>query len=309
MTRHRLPATPDTTVVGIIERDRPPVLTIESGDTVDLETASAFGGAITPELTIEDVARLQADLPDGVGPHTLTGPIAIRDALAGQTLRIDIGRLVPGDHGFNLILPGASGAGLLPEAFAHGQVRHFKHDLERQITDFGHGITLPLRPFLGIMAVAPGDGDRHTSVPPGPFGGNMDLALLTEGSTLYLPVFVDGGLFSAGDAHSRQGNGEVCLTAIETTMRHAHLTFTVLDHESPRPYAETPHHWVTIGFDEDLLEASRRATMDMIALLGTKRNLGRSDAYSLCSLVGDLSITQVVSGVRGVHMTVPKSIL
>jgi len=308
MAVHRLPATPDTTVIGVIQRDRPPVLTVDAGDTVDVQTAHNFGDAVTPELTVEDIARLRAALPPGAGPHTLTGPIAVRGARAGQALRVDIGRMVPGAHGFNLILPAAEGAGLLPDACPEGQVRHFHHDLEGQTTSFDDGITLALRPFLGIMAVAPGDDDVHTSIPPGHFGGNMDLPVLTEGTTLHLPVFVDGGLFSAGDAHALQGNGEVCLTAIETTMEHALLTFDIVDLELVRPYAETSQAWITIASHTDLLEASKIATADMIALLGREMGLSSGDAYSLCSLVGDLSITQVVSGVRGVHMTVPKSI-
>lgn len=308
MGLHRLPATPDTTVLGVIQRDRPPVLTIDPGDTVDVQTAHNFGDAITPDLTIQDMPRLRAALPPGVGPHTLTGPIAVRGARAGQTLRVDIGRMVTGTHGFNLILPGASGAGLLPDVFPDGALRHFDINIEHGTVAYAEGITLPLRPFLGIMAVAPGDDEVRTSVPPGPFGGNMDLALLTEGTTLHLPIFMDGGLFSAGDAHAVQGDGEVCLTAIETTMEHALLTFSVVDLELARPYAETHASWVTIGFHEDLLEASRIATADMIALLGREVGVARTDAYSLCSLIGNLSITQVVSGVRGVHMVVPKSV-
>lgn len=307
MTQHELPATPDAVTVGTLDRDRSPVLTIDPGDTVTTETVNHWGDAVTPETTIDDVVRLRTEAYPGVGPHSVTGPIEIAGARPGDVLKVQVERLVPREHGFNLFLPSAFGTGLLPDDFPDGGIRHFEHDLTAMTTQFLPGVTVPLAPFLGIMAVGPDKAGPHSTVPPGPYGGNMDVPELTEGSVLYLPVWVDGAQFSYGDAHSKQGHGEVCLTAIETAMREVRLRFSL--HEGwglHQPRVETPELWITLGLDPDLLTASQAAIRDMIRLCGEEYGLAPEDAYSLCSVAVDLSVTQVVNQVRGVHARLPK---
>lgn len=307
----RLEANKGTTRVGVFDRSFPPLMTISSGTTIDIETATHWGDAITPETTLDDIIELRTKKYPDVGPHTLTGPVEIDGARPGQTLRVDVVKLVPREHGFNLYYPGAYGTGLLPEEqdLRDGNVRHFQHDLGEMTTSFAAGIEIPLRPFLGIMGVAPKDAGSHSTVPPGLYGGNMDLPELEEGSTLYLPVWVEGARFSIGDAHSRQGQGEVCLTAIETAMREAHLRLSVEERwKLSQPRAETADCWITMGFHEDLLEAARIAVRDMIRLLKEEYDVAAKDAYPLCSISVDLVVTQVVNKMRGVHARLPKSI-
>lgn len=307
MTQHQLPATPDTVTVGTLDQSLPFVLTINPGDTVTMETANHWADAVTPETTLDDVVALRTERYPGVGPHSVTGPIEVAGARPGDVLRVEVERLVPREHGFNLFLPAAFETGLLFEDFPEGRVRHFTHDLDTMTTQFLPGVTVPLEPFLGIMAVAPGQPGPHSTVPPGLYGGNMDIPELTEGAVLYLPVWVDGAGFGAGDAHSKQGHGEVCLTAIETAMREARLRFSLLEQARwTQPRIETPDLWITTGFDPDLLTASQAAVRDMIRLLGERYDLSAEDAYSLCSVAVDLSVTQVVNRVRGVHARLPK---
>jgi acetamidase/formamidase len=309
VAEYRLDATDANTVVGVFDQARPPVMSIGSGDMVDIETNTHWGNAIFPETTLEDIIRLRTEVYPDVGPHTLTGPVEITGAKVGRILKVEILELVPRTHGFNIFYPGAFGTGLLPEDFDEGEVRHFEHDLEAMTTAFSPNINIPLKPFLGIMGVAPPDPGPHSTVPPGPYGGNMDLPDLIEGTTAYFPIWNDGAQFSIGDAHSKQGNGEVCLTAIETAFRHSRLRFTVVeDRQVERPFAETPDTWITMGFDEDLLVAAKTALRDMIALLHSQYGLSAGDAYSLCSITSDLSVTQVVNRSRGVHVSIPKAL-
>ncbi|WP_448811767.1 acetamidase/formamidase family protein [Agromyces bauzanensis] len=304
----RVEATPESLRVGYFDADAAPVLEIDSGDSVDVQTVTHWGGRLTPDATIDDVVALREEFA-GVGPHSVTGPIAVRGARPGHVLKVDILSLDLIDHGFNINLPGTVGTGLLPESIAEGAIRHFSFDDARTTTRFGEDITIDLQPFLGIMAVAPSEGGRLSTVPPGTFGGNMDLRELTAGTTLYLPVWRDGAMFTVGDAHARQGNGEVCLTAIESAIESAKMTLTVTDEfRIDSPMAETPTHWITMGMDPDLLIASKKAVTNMIAFLHSRLGLSETDAYGLCSMVGDLSVTQVVNVTRGAHMSVPKHV-
>lgn len=307
--QHNLPATEETVRVGVIDQAFPPVLSVDSGDTVSVETWNAWGNSITPQTTMDDVMEL-LDKFSEVGPHDLTGPIEIRGAKPSQVLRVDILKLVPRTHGFNIILPGEVGAGLLPERFPNGEIRHYELDLETMTTAFASGVQLPLRPFLGTMGVAPKEPGPHHSRPPRNFGGNIDVADLVEGTTLYLPVWVDGALFYLGDAHGCQGDGEVNLTALEISMEEALVRLTILDGPSiPRPRAETHDYWITMAFHDDLHEAARLATGDMIDLILANGRMSESDAYTLCSLAMDLSVTQLVNQAMGVHATLPKAYL
>jgi acetamidase/formamidase len=304
----RIHATAQTVTVGCFDSARAPVAEVESGEMVDIETVTHWGGRVTPESTLPDLERLWDEFP-GVGPHSLTGPIRVRGAAPGDTLRVDIEELSLTGHGFNVNYGGAQGKGLLAQHIAEGGLRHFRLDLATMTTTLADAVTIPLRPFLGIIGVAPPQPGRVSTVPPGVFGGNMDLRELVVGTTLYLPVWRPGADLSVGDAHARQGNGEVCLTAIETAFPSAKLRLTVLDGlRLEAPMAETPRHWITMGMDRDLLAAVKMASLNMVRFLQRRYGLAQGDAYGLASIAGDLSVTQVVNGVKGAHMSIEKSL-
>lgn len=307
MATHRLDADDRTVRVGVIDAAHPPVLTIDSGDTVELATLSHWGGRVVPPMTLAEVLELRADAP--LGPHSLTGPIAVRGAEPGQVLRVDVGELVCGGWGFNLALPAPLGRGLLADRYPDGFLRHLELDPVALTTEIGPGITIALSPFLGIMGVAPADDGPHSSVPPGPYGGNLDLKDLVAGASLFLPVFRPGAGFYAGDAHAAQGDGEVDQTAIETSMTRAVLRFEVTDIALPeamrRPWAETDDHLVALGLDEDLDVACVAAVDALVWHLTHRFGIDPDDAYALASIGADLEVTQAVNRVKGAHIAVP----
>lgn len=308
MTQHFLPASADTVRVGVIDQSFEPVLEIDDGDEVVFEIWGSWGDAVKPGMSFADIRTLR-QAHTGKGPHTITGPVAVRGARPGMALKVDVLELLPCDHGYNLILPGDQTRGLLADEFPDGEIRHFALDPARMTTEFCPGLTLPLRPFLGIMGVAPAEAGPHISSRPGPFGGNIDCPDLVVGSTLYLPVWVDGARFYAGDAHAMQGCGEVTQTALETAMPRARLRIGVEPSLNiVRPRITTAEHFVTLGFDPDLREAARQATHDMVELISNDFGLSRSQAYSLCSLKVDLMITQAVNGNNGVHARLPREV-
>jgi acetamidase/formamidase len=237
--------------------------------------------------------------PRAVKGHPLSGPIAIRDARPGDVLQIDILELVPGDLGYTAFSPGR---GLLPEDFPEPYLKMW--ELDGISAELRPGVRIPLDPFLGVMGVALSEPGEHSTIPPRASGGNMDVKQLTAGATLYLPISIDGALFSAGDGHAAQGDGEVCITAIETTMS-ATLRFTVRrDRELRGPEFETTRplsaatsagpHYATTGIAPDLMEASKEAVRAMIRHLVRDRGLSREDAYVLSSVAVDLRISEVV---------------
>ncbi len=307
---HRLYATPQTVHTGFFDSTIPPVLTIASGDTVNLSTMMLMDGQLRGGMTFEELLALRQGYVDRkVGGHTLTGPIFVAGAEPGDVLEIRIGTLVPVECGVNYHLPGHLGIGGLPEDFPRGQFKTFRLDRTRQETAFAPGITVPLAPFLGAMGVAPRPGERMPAAIPGYFGGNIDNKELREGATLFLPVSVPGALFSAGDAHAAQGDGEVNVTAIETALEEAVLGFVVRkDMRLERPRAETSTHWITMGFDPDLDEAAKIALRDAIRLLAEVKGLTPDDAYALASLAVDLRVTQIVDTNKGVHAMIPKNL-
>ncbi len=308
MTLHRLAAGPDTIRVGVIDRAFPPLLTINPGDEVFLSTLALWGGEVPFGASFDEVMQIRQRYA-GHGPHSLTGPIAVRGARAGQVLRVDILRLDVGPIAMNLMAAGAQSRGLLADEFPAGSVRHFKLDRETMTTEFAPGIRVSLRPFLGILGVAPHDDGPRTSVVPGPFGGNIDCADLVAGTTLFLPIWVDGALFYAGDAHAAQGHGEVNGTALETSMDLAHLRLSIAPGASlAAPRAETPTHWITMDFDPDLRTAARKALAAMVDQLAAVAALAREEAYRLCSVAADLVVTQLVNGHSGVHVRVAKAL-
>jgi acetamidase/formamidase len=309
MTLHRLEANLDTVRVGVIDRAHPPLLHVDSGDEVYLSTLGLWAGEVAFGEPFEKVMQVRARYP-GRGPHSITGPIAVRGARCGDVLRVDILELQVGATAMNVMTPAGQSRGVLASDFPTGSVRHFRLDRERMTTDFGHGIEIALRPFLGIMGVAPHDDGPHISSVPGPFGGNIDCADLIAGTTLYLPVWADQALFYAGDAHAAQGHGEVNGTALETSMELARLRLTLEQgHALAAPQAETPAHWITMDFDPDLSAAARRALSAMVDLIARRNGLPREEAYRLCSIAADLIVTQMVNGHQGIHVKLPKRLL
>lgn len=309
MTHHVLDAGPATIHWGHLDAALAPVLEVESGDTVALTSLS--GGpddlppAGFPATVSPDYGAVHAALRPELGPHLMTGPIAVRGAEPGDALRVDILEVrLRDDWGFNLIRPLA---GTLPADFPFHRRVHLAIDRERGSVRMPWGLEIPARPFFGVMAVAPPPAwGRVTSIAPRHFGGNLDNKELVAGTTLYLPVSVRGALFSAGDGHAAQGDGEVCLTAVETGLSGTFRLTLLKNAQIPQPWAETPTHIVTMGFDEDLDDAARMAVRDMIRRIVELAGLCAEDAYRLCSLAADLRVTQLVNQQKGVHAMLPR---
>ncbi|SDY58162.1 acetamidase/formamidase family protein [Citreimonas salinaria] len=249
-------------------------------------------------------ARAERMLPG----HILTGPVAIRGALPGMVLQVDILDVaLRQDWGWNIIRPLA---GALPEDFDTGRTTIIPLDTNAMTARLSWGLTLPLAPFFGVMGVAPPPGwGRVSTIQPRAHGGNLDNKMLGPGATLYLPVFAEGALFSAGDGHAAQGDGEVCVTAIETALTGTFRLTARDDMTLAAPRAETQDHLITMGLHESLDRAAERAVRDMIDWIAERRGLSREDAYMLCSLAADLRITQCVNGTKGVHMVLNKALL
>jgi acetamidase/formamidase len=309
MSRHHLASSPDTCHWGFFDARIPPVLTVRSGDEVTVETVT--GGPehlppadrfhIPPEL--RDIhARSERMVPG----HILTGPVAVEGAEPGDVLEVRILDVkLRQDWGYNLIRPLA---GTLPDDFHETRIVNIPLDASRNVGTMPWGVELPLAPFFGVMGVAPPPAwGRITSLIPRAMGGNLDNKELVPGATLYLPVFVPGAMFSCGDGHGVQGDGEVCITAIETALEGCFALIVRKDLHFRYPRAETPTHYMTMAMDPDLDQCVVRALRDMIVLLGEVRGLSREDAYMLCSLAADLRVTQTVNGAKGIHCMIAKS--
>jgi acetamidase/formamidase len=307
---HELRAVPQTVHTGFFDSAVPPVLMIDSGDTVILSTVMLFDNQLRRGMTFEELGALRQGYAERkTGPHTLTGPIFVNGAEPGDVLEVRIQKLAPIDYGVNLNLPGEAGAGGLPEDFPDPQVKTLYFDTGRKEAAFSPDISIPLRPFFGVIGVAPRPGEKRPAAVPDYFGGNIDNKELVAGTTLYLPVSAKGALFSCGDVHAAQGDGEVNLSAIETALKEGVLQFIVRkDIKLERPMGETPTHWITMGFHKDLNEAVKIALRDAIQFLITTKGLTPNDAYSLCSIAVDLRVTQIVDGNKGIHAMIPKAI-
>jgi acetamidase/formamidase len=280
---------------GHFSRELEPVLTIESADTIAFACLDA-GWHVEPGRKYEP---RDAELDSG---HPLVGPIEIRGARAGQTLEVGIDRVVPGSWGWCAAGDWSSPLNDRLGLSSGGVLLRWELDVEQGVGRDERGRELDLRPFLGVLGMPPPEPGVHATAPPRPFGGNIDCKELVAGTRLYLPIPVDGALFSAGDCHARQGDGEVSQIAIECPLERAELRLTVLPQAAPTaPYAWTPNAWLTLGFDEDLDEAAVQALDAMLGLLGREYDVGRAEALALASLVVDLRVTQMVNGVRGVH--------
>ncbi|RMD80277.1 MAG: acetamidase [Chloroflexi bacterium] len=276
----------------------PPAIEIESGDVVHCETAEVTNNQVTPGCDASVLMNL-----DFSQLYPLAGPIFVKDAQPGDILAVEILRLQPLDWGWTGIIPGL---GLLAQDFTEPYIRHF--DLSNgQTAPLRDDIHIPLQPFCGTMGVALDEPGAFDVLPTGKGGGNIDTRHLNIGATLYLPVFVPGALFSAGDCHAAQGDGEVCVTGIECPMQFS-LRFYVIKGRSLKPWRYHFHtppgpiqpaydargYYVTTAIGPDLMENARNAVRDMIEWLTDNYQLSREDAYVLCSLAGDLRISQIV---------------
>ena len=307
MADHHLLPSVETCHWGYFDATKAPAIKVASGDIVTIDTVTGAPNVLPDPEKFHippALASIHANLkPEG--PHILTGPVYVEGAKPGHVLEVRIHEVsLLQDWGFNVIMPLL---GTLPHDYDEPRLVNIPLDKERNVGVMPWGLELELAPFFGVMGVAPPKGwGRITSVAPQATGGNLDNKELVAGTTLYLPVFVEGGLFSCGDGHGCQGDGEVCVTAIETALR-GKFEFIVRDDLSfTYPRAETPTHHITMGMDPDLDQCAVKALREMIALLGEKAGLSHADAYMLCSLAGDLHITQTVNVSKGVHMMMEK---
>jgi acetamidase/formamidase len=313
---HVVPSTKETVQLGVYDTNLPPILTIDSGDSISFpDTWSHFLNELQPGVPIDTLARLRMDNP-GRGPQSMIGPIAVNNAEPGDVLEIRHRRIRPYEWGATFNNPSSVGTGLLPRDYPQGQVKYVDLDLAAMTSKFLPNISVPLKPFQGTLGVAPPDGyfpplspGVTNAVPPGPHAGNLDLSELTEGSTLYIPVWKPGALIYTGDSHAVQGDGEICLTAIETRMKE--LQIQVILHKRKGlawPLAETGTHWIVMGLDKDLNAAMTLAARNAIKFLAAQAKISELDAYALCSIAVSFRVTQVVDIVRGVHALIPKNI-
>ena len=311
---HQLPATPQTIAYGHYWSATKPVLTIASGDVIDVETMitntpNRLEAAGVPPNEIQQSLRdIVAQVTDrGPGGHILTGPVFVQGADSGDVLEVKI-------LSIDLAIPyGYNGcSGFMRELCDRSRptTRIIRLDAERKVALFAPGIEVPLAPFFGSMGVAPPPSrGRVSSNPPDIHAGNLDNKELVAGTTLYIPVYVPGALFLVGDGHVAQGDGEVDQTAIETSLR-GRLQLTVRkDMKLAWPRAETPTHWITMGMDTSLVQSTKIAIAEMVKLIAEKRGLTQTESYQLASVAADLRITQLVDGNVGVHMMIPKAIV
>jgi acetamidase/formamidase len=311
---YKLKATPKTVAWGYYAANTPPVLRIRSGDSVEIDTLitnspARLEAAGVPSADVEpalrDVFREVTD--KGPGGHILTGPIYVEGAEPGDTLEVRIQSVrlaIP--YAYNTFRPGA---GFLPDEFPYARTKIVPLDRDKTIARFLPGIDIPLRPFFGSMGVAPPETlGRISSVPPWFHAGNIDNKEFVAGTTLFIPVHARGALFQVGDGHAGQGNGEVDITALETSLTGVFQFVVRKDLHLRWPRGETPTHYITMGMHEDLPEAAKLAVEEMIDFLVTEKHLSREDAYMLTSVAADLSITQLVDGNKGVHATIAKSL-
>jgi acetamidase/formamidase len=311
MNTHHLVASVEHCHWGNFEAALPPVLRVASGDRVVIDAVSGGPDALPPAgfHVPPELYDIHARTVRHVPGHILTGPVYIEEAEPGDTLEVRIVDVkLRQDWGYNVIRPLA---GTLPADFDDtSRLIHIPLDATTMTGRLPWGLDLPLHPFFGVMGVAPPRRwGRISSIVPRAHGGNIDNKELGPGSSLFLPVHEPGALFSCGDGHAAQGDGEVCTTAIETALQG---TFELIVHKHTRlayPRGETPTHWITMGMDPDLDQCMAMALRDMIVLLGEKAGLSRADAYTLCSLAVDFRITQTVNVSRGVHAMVAKSLL
>ncbi len=312
--QHQLKPTPKTVAWGYYDANTPPVLRIKSGETVEIQTLITSspnrleGAGVPPaqvEQSLRDITREVTN--KGPGGHILTGPVYIEGAEPGDVLEVrikDIKLAIP--YAYNAFGPGR---GFIPEDFPYPKMKIIPLDEKRMVAKFSDGIEIPLHPFFGSLGVAPPDvSGRISSAPPWIHAGNLDNKELVAGTTLFIPIHARGALFLAGDGHAGQGNGEVDITALETSLIGTFQLIVRKDMHLKWPRAETATHFITMGIHEDLNEATKGALREMIDFLVKEKHLTRDDAYMLSSVAADLEITQLVDGNKGVHAMISKSI-
>jgi acetamidase/formamidase len=309
-----LKPSPTTVAWGYYDAAATPVLRISSGDTVEIQTLIT---STPPRLTAAGVpdSQIEPALTEintrvtnkGPGGHILSGPIYIEGAEPGDVLEVRIKAIklaIP--YAYTAFRPGA---GFLTEDFKTARMKIIPLDEKRMVARFADNIEVPLHPFFGSMGVAPPPASgRVSSAPPGIHAGNLDNKELVAGTTLFIPVHARGALFEVGDGHAGQGDGEVCITALETSLIGQFQFILRKDMHLKWPRAETPTTFISMGINEDLTEATRIAVREMLDFLVSTKGLSRDDAYMLSSVAVDLHITQLVDGTKGVHAILPKSI-
>lgn len=307
---HRLDASAKTVHWGYFDAKLAPQITIDSGDTVTISTVSGGKEVMPPPpLTIPPaLADVQAHLTPLLPGHMCTGPVAVRGAKAGHVLEVRIKAInLHYDWGYTRSGPLT---GALPDDFPEQHLFHSTLDRNRMTGRMPWGLELPLKPFFGVMATAPPLAwGRVSTQPPRRNGGNLDNKEMVAGTTLLLPIHVDGANFSVGDGHGVQGDGEVCVTAIETGLIGTFELIVREDIQLAWPRAETPTHLMTMAFDPDLDDCVVIALRQMVDLASGIAGITRQEAYALCSLAADVRITQVVNGNKGVHVMMPRSAL
>lgn len=336
---HRVLATNDTVTLGLFTLDKEPVVKVHSGDSVSLETwNSCLHEMVYNKTTPAEVAQFYTkyDIQKRRGMHSLTGPVYIEGAEPGDVLEIRILDIKLGDFGYNFLSPTA---GILSE-FTQPQIMYFKYNKEKTATEFTKGMCLALKPFPGIIAVAPPqdwpDGwpvnletqmgqpvpGQFNSVPPGPFGGNLDEPSLQAGSILYLPVFQKGALVWTGDSHALQSNGEIDVTALETSYEGITMQFIVrkdlkaegVFDKTKRngnslytwPIIENSKEWIVMGLNQDLFEAMQLASRNAIEFLVRTQGFSAQESYQFLSMVGNFDIPEAVNTIKNVAVHIPK---
>ncbi|MGI9547778.1 MAG: acetamidase/formamidase family protein [Flavobacteriaceae bacterium] len=279
----------------------PPAIRVPDGSVIEAFTHEATGGQFNLESTEEEMHNINMDKV-----HTITGPVYVEGAEPGDVLAVELLELEPGEWGWTALSPGF---GFLPNEEEISLFKTYKLNKEDQSVDFADGIRIPLKPFAGVMGVAPPTEEMLNTIPPRANGGNMDDPHLVKGVTVYFPVFVKGALFSIGDTHAVQGLGEVCGTAIECPMRIRYRLSIRKNFTISEPQYETDTYYATTGYGTSLDEAAQKATEYMVEHLVSTRNMSWEEAYMLCSLVADLKIAEVVDLPHLlVTMHLPKSI-
>ena len=311
--QYQLKVAPETLAWGYYWAGAKPVLMVRSGDVVTIQTVSGnpqtLESAGLPADQIQpELRRLYAEVPPekrGPGGHLLTGPVAIEGAMPGDVLEVRIRNIrldVP--YAYNT----AGRNGFLADLFPQGKTKIIPLDGKRMVGHFSPGIELPLKPFFGSMGVAPPDSAKVNSAPPGVHAGNLDNKELVAGTTLFIPVHAPGALFEVGDGHAGMGNGEVDITAMETSLTGVFQFVLHHDMHLNWPRAETPDYYITMGLDADLTKAARLCALETLDFLMTEKKFSRDDAYAFTSVAVDLAITQLVDGTKGVHAMIPKNL-
>lgn len=305
-----LPATPQSTQWGVYDNTVPPVLRIDPGDTVAIQTVPAGGGQVAPGISEGQIEKINTAVPNR-GPHTVTGPIYVNGAQPGDVLAIRVNKIQLPPYATNNT---AKGKGLFPDEFDE-QVTSYYLDTDTMTMRFSPNVLVPLEPFPGVLAVGRSDttgpwctDGKCSTEQPGRWGGNMDLPEMQTGSITYLPVQVEGGLIWTGDSHAKQGNGEIDLDALETWFPELNITVDLIKHRAQEwPTVETSTGWVAVGYDEDLDKAFDINKAESLKLIAEKRKLSADDAANVFEKTWDCRISEVVDEVLGTYCVVPKN--